>query len=108
MPPEVVAMAVAFQVPLLIVPPKIPRPLIVPVVVRLPLLATVKIDLPAALAVNKSPLPELSTTKAAKLVLPEIEATPSVPAPASPLVNLNLADEEAELPKRKSAVVFTG
>ena len=34
---------------------------------------------PAVEAVNMSPLPELSTNKAAKAVLPEIDATESVP-----------------------------
>ena len=52
---------------------------ILPVVVRLPLLATVNTDLPEAEAAIKSPLPDWSMTKAAKEVLPEMEATGVMP-----------------------------
>jgi hypothetical protein len=94
-PPYWLAIAVAFHVPPVIVPPVTVRPLSVPVVVKLPELLIVNLVCEEALAVIRSPTPSLLITKVAKLVLPEIEATPKVPAPKILAVNLNLADEEA-------------
>jgi len=91
-------------VPLLV----IVKPLIVPAAVTLPALLTVNFVCDDALAVIRSPTPSLLTTKVAKLVLPEIEATPKVPAPILLAVSLNLADDEAFEPKSKSKVESLG
>ncbi len=63
-------------------------------IVTAPVPDTVNLVKPDEEAVIKSPTPLLFTTKLAKEVLPDIEATARVPAPALLAVTLNLAEPE--------------
>jgi hypothetical protein len=97
-PPEV------WEIKPLVVPYKTPVLVVYAADVISPLFPIVNLVAPALEAVNKSPTPELSITMVAKEVLPDTLATLSVPAPSVSAVSLNLADEEAELPNKKSRV----